>query len=236
MDDQKEIIFFEKKLWQSGINLIAGIDEAGRGPLAGPVVAAAVIFPPNITPFLKKDSKKLTPNQRKKLFKKIVKEAISVGIGFADSIEIDRINILNATKLAVKRAIKCLTQKPEFLITDALNIEEFSDKQFNLIKGDEKSFSCAAASIIAKVTRDYIMETFDSIFPDYNFKKHKGYPTKEHISLIIKHGVSPIHRRSFGRVKEVSNWNGRGEKSFPVSAEERLLYYREKFQELMGRD
>ncbi|SNR88775.1 ribonuclease HII [Desulfurobacterium atlanticum] len=236
MDDQKEIIFFEKKLWQSGIKLIAGIDEAGRGPLAGPVVAAAVIFPKNSTPFLNRDSKKITEKQREKLFKRIIHEAVSVGIGFADSIEIDEINILNATKLAVKRAINSLKQKPEFLITDALNIEEFSDKQLTLIKGDEKSFSCAAASIVAKVTRDYIMKSLDSIFPDYNLKKHKGYPTKEHISLIIKNGISPIHRRSFGRVKECQIWNRRGEESFPLSLEERLLYYREKFQELIGGD
>jgi len=236
VDDQKEITFHENKLWQSEIKPVAGIDEAGRGPLAGPVVAAAVVFPKNISPFIKKDSKKLTPKKRMEFFFKIFGEATAIGIGFADSIEIDEINILNATKLATIRALESLHIKPQFLITDALFIPEYGDKQLNLIKGDEKSISCAAASIIAKVTRDFIMKELDIMFPEYNFKKHKGYPTKEHINLLKENGASPIHRRSFGRVKECKSRNRGRKNSFPLSAKERLLHYEKKFQKLLRRN
>ena len=231
MDDKEIIISFEKELWEKGFRFIAGIDEAGRGPLAGPVVAAAVVFPQNIEPFLFKDSKKLSEKKREKLFYEIFEKAVSVGVGFADSLEIDELNILNATKLAVKRAISSLSVEPDFLITDALKIEEFEENSLVLVKGDEKSFSCACASIVAKVVRDFIMKDLAKLFPDYGFERHKGYPTKYHIEMIKKVGVSPIHRRSFGKVEGKVG----GRSSFPVSASERLRYYQEKLQELLRR-
>ncbi|ADY73342.1 Ribonuclease H [Desulfurobacterium thermolithotrophum DSM 11699] len=236
MDDKEVIIQFEREYWNKGYKLIAGIDEAGRGPLAGPVVAAAVIFPQSVIPFLFKDSKKLTEKRRKELFFKIFEKAICVGVGFADSLEIDKLNILNATKLAVKRALSSLPVQPDFLITDALEIEEFKDRSLVLTKGDEKSFSCACASVVAKVTRDFIMEKLAELFPAYGFEKHKGYPTKFHISKIEEIGISPVHRRSFGRVREKKERGIGREDSFPLSVEERLLYYQEKLQELLRGD
>jgi len=197
VDDKEIIISFEKELWEKGFRFIAGIDEAGRGPLAGPVVAAAVVFPQNIEPFLFKDSKKLSEKKREKLFYEIFEKAVSVGVGFADSLEIDELNILNATKLAVKRAISSLSVEPDFLITDALKIEEFEENSLVLVKGDEKSFSCACASIVAKVVRDFIMKDLAKFFPKYGFEKHKGYGTKAHIEAIRENGLSPIHRKSF---------------------------------------
>jgi ribonuclease HII len=236
VDDQEVILQFEREYWNKGFNLIAGVDEAGRGPLAGPVVAAAVIFPQNVNPFLFRDSKKLTEKKRKEFFFRIFEEAVSVGVGFADSLEIDKINILNATKLAVKRALFSLSVEPEFLITDALKIEGFESRSLVLVKGDERSFSCACASVVAKVVRDFIMEELAKVFPDYGFEKHKGYPTRFHIDRIEELGVSPIHRRSFGRVREKGERQTGGKDSFPVSIEERLLYYQEKLQELLRRD
>ncbi|WP_456464831.1 ribonuclease HII [Desulfurobacterium sp.] len=236
MDDKEKIIFYESKLWQSGKKYVVGIDEAGRGPLAGPVVAAAVVFPKGISPFIFRDSKKLSEKQRKALFFEIFEKAVSVGVGFADSIEIDEINILNATKLAMMRAVESLSVKPDFAITDAVFLLPFGKNQLNLVKGDEKSLSCAAASIVAKVTRDFIMESIHEVFPEYNFKKHKGYPTKEHIILLRENGASPVHRRSFGRVRECKFRGRRGKDCFPISTQERLLYFEEKFQELLRRN
>jgi len=158
VDDKEVILSFERELWKKGFKLVAGVDEAGRGPLAGPVVAAAVVFPQNINPFLFKDSKKLTEKKREKLFYEIFEKAVSVGVGFADSTEIDELNILNATKLAVKRAISSLSVEPDFFITDALKLEDFKENSLVLVKGDEKSFSCACASVVAKVVRDFIMK------------------------------------------------------------------------------
>lgn len=236
MDDEEVVLQFEREYWEKGFSRIAGIDEAGRGPLAGPVTAAAVIFPPDVVPFLFKDSKKLTEKQRNKFFPVILEKATSVGVGFADSQEIDEINILNATKLAVKRAISSLSVKPDFLITDALKIDGFEDNSLALIKGDERSFSCACASVIAKVSRDFIMKELNKVFPDYGFELHKGYPTKLHISRIEKVGISPIHRRSFERVREKGERQAGRENSFPTSVKERLLYYQEKLQELLRRN
>ncbi|MEO2068488.1 MAG: ribonuclease HII [Desulfurobacteriaceae bacterium] len=232
MDDKEVILSFEKSLWEKGFKFVAGIDEAGRGPLAGPVVAAAVVFPQNINPFLFKDSKKLTEKKRERLFYEIFEKAVSVGVGFADSTEIDKLNILNATKLAVKRAISSLSVEPEFLITDALKLEEFKENSLALVKGDEKSFSCACASVVAKVVRDFIMKDLAKFFPEYGFEKHKGYPTKHHVEMIKKWGVSPVHRRSFGKVERKMG----GGSSFPASTCERLRYYQEKFQELLRRN
>lgn len=233
MDDKERIIKFEKELWLKGYRFIAGIDEAGRGPLAGPVVAAAVVFKPNTEPFLFKDSKKLNSNERKNFFKKILKTAASVGVGFADSFEIEELNIYRATVLAAQRAIENLSVKPDFFITDYLKIPGFSNL-LPLPKGDERSFSCACASIVAKVVRDFIMEKLSAVFPEYGFERHKGYPTKFHIEAIKRFGITPVHRRNFARVK--GEREGRGNNSFPISREERLLYYKEKLQELLRRN
>jgi len=236
VDDKEVILRFERELWKKGFKLVAGVDEAGRGPLAGPVVAAAVVFPQNINPFLFKDSKKLTEKKREKLFYEIFEKAVSVGVGFADSTEIDELNILNATKLAVKRAISSLSVEPDFFITDALKLEDFKENSLVLVKGDEKSFSCACASVVAKVVRDFIMKDLAKFFPKYGFEKHKGYPTKYHVEMIKKWGVSPVHRRSFGKVEGKVEGKMGGGSSFPISTCERLRYYQEKFQELLRRN
>jgi len=184
----------EKSLYEKGYKRIVGIDEAGRGPLAGPVVSAAVIFPENIDIFITKDSKKLSSKKREELFYKIKEKAVSVGIGVVDSAEIDRINIYNATKLAMKRALFTLKSDFDYIITDYVKFDPYP--HISLKKADEKSISVAAASIIAKVYRDKIMEEFSKIYP-HSFDKHKGYPTKLHKEEIKKYGLTPIHRKSF---------------------------------------
>ncbi|SNZ09886.1 RNase HII [Persephonella hydrogeniphila] len=184
----------EKSLYKKGYTKIVGIDEAGRGPLAGPVVAAAVIFPPDIKSFISKDSKKLTEKQREELFIQIKEKAISVGVGIVDSTVIDRINIYNATKLAMERALQDLKTEYEFIITDYVKFEPHP--HISIAKADEKSLSVAAASIIAKVIRDRIMVEFSKIYP-HSFEKHKGYPTKLHREEIKRYGLTPIHRKSF---------------------------------------
>ncbi len=233
--DDKEVDRFERKLWSEGFKLVAGIDEAGRGPLAGPVVAAAVVFPPFTSPFIFRDSKRTSEKRRRELFRVILKRCLEFGIGVADSSEIDRLNILRATELAAIRAIKKLRGKPDFLITDALKINNLKN-QINLIKGDERSFSCAAASIIAKVSRDFLMEELDRLFPEYGFRKNKGYPTAEHRESIRLFGASPVHRKSFKGVTDAEERKGGRGDSFPLSVEERLRYFEEKLQELVGRD
>ncbi|NPA54119.1 MAG: ribonuclease HII [Aquificae bacterium] len=184
----------EYSLYEKGYQHIVGIDEAGRGPLAGPVVSAAVIFPPNIEPFFFKDSKKLSEKQRKKLYLEIKEKAIAVGVGVVCNSEIDRINIFNATKLAMKRALKDLKVNYDFIITDYVKFDPYP--HISIKKADEKSLSVAAASIIAKVYRDEIMKQFSLIYP-HSFDKHKGYPTKLHKEEIKKYGLTPIHRKSF---------------------------------------
>ncbi len=233
MDDQEVILQIERSLWNKGYKLVAGIDEAGRGPLAGPVVAAVVVFPQSVNPFLFKDSKKLKERERRELFYRIFESAVSVGVGFADSTEIDRLNIYQATVLAVRRAVEELSVTPDFFITDYLKIPQFAGRILAIPKGDERSFSCACASVVAKVTRDYIMEELSKVFPEYGFERHKGYPTKAHIKAIKELGITPIHRRSFGKVSGERERRGGG--SFPISVEERLLYYKEKLQELLRR-
>ncbi len=184
----------EKSLYKKGYKYIVGIDEVGRGPLAGPVVSAAVIFPKDIQPFFFKDSKKLTEKQRKKLLKEIKEKALAVGIGIVCSSEIDRINIYQATKLSMERALRDLKHPYDFIITDFVKFNPYP--HISVKKADEKSLSVAAASIVAKTVRDEIMEEFSKIYP-HSFDKHKGYPTKKHKEEIKKFGITPIHRLSF---------------------------------------
>jgi len=187
----------EKELFRNGYNIIAGIDEAGRGPLAGPVVAAAVILPENMFVEGINDSKKISKAKRESIFKIIKEEALGVGVGIVDNETIDKINILNATKLAMVNAIKDLTIPPQYLLIDALELSDIYIKQKGIIGGDSKSISIAAASIVAKVTRDSLMEEYDGEYPQFKFGVHKGYGTAEHYERIKKYGITPIHRKSF---------------------------------------
>ncbi|MFZ5966360.1 MAG: ribonuclease HII [Bacillota bacterium] len=188
---------YENKLFLKGYRFIAGIDEAGRGPLAGPVVAAAVILPPNHHLDDVDDSKKLSPQKRETLCDLIYDEALAVGVGIVDHTIIDRVNIFNATKLAMVDAVKNLSLLPDFLLIDAVQLTDIDIKQQSIIKGDSLSISIAAASIIAKVTRDRIMDQYHEQFPAYNFAAHKGYGTKEHCETIRRIGATPIHRKTF---------------------------------------
>ncbi|MBU0951253.1 MAG: ribonuclease HII [Elusimicrobia bacterium] len=177
---------------------VAGVDEAGRGPLAGPVVASAVILPKNIRIKGIADSKTLNQNQREKAFQAILKHALAIGVGICDHKKIDSINIFNASYLAMKLAVKKLKIKPELIFVDGpFKIPGINIAQKAIIGGDGKSACIAAASIIAKVTRDRLMCRYDKKFPRYGFKKHKGYPTKEHRIAIKKYGITKIHRLSF---------------------------------------
>lgn len=183
-------------------SLIAGIDEAGRGPLAGPVVAAAVILDKRVFIPEVNDSKKLKEAVRERLFMEILCSSLATGLGIVDNHEIDSINILNAAKLAMKKAVADLSLTPTLLLVDAVTIPDLSIKQKAFIKGDLQSASIAAASIVAKVVRDGIMCGYHEIYPQYNFKQHKGYPTKEHLAKIRLYGPCPIHRTSFRGVKK----------------------------------
>jgi ribonuclease HII len=187
---------FEKKIWAKG-KIPAGVDEAGRGPLAGPVVAAAVVLPDDCIIKGLDDSKKLSHSKRERIFEEIKSVAISYAIGIVEPEEIDRINILQAALLAMEISVKKLTTKPDYLLIDGNQKTSLLLMQETIVKGDSKSCSIAAASIIAKVTRDSIMKEYDLKYPEYNFKDHKGYPTKEHYEAIREHGPCPIHRRSF---------------------------------------
>lgn len=203
---------YEHDAYAAGFNLIAGIDEAGRGPLAGPVVAAAVIWPPDLegSKDYKKfsginDSKQLTPQKREHYYHLIREHALSIGIGMIPENIIDEINILQATYCAMQQAVADLSVCPNFLLVDALTIPKLSIPQKGIKKGDTLSLSIAAASIIAKVARDHWMEQMHNLYPRYNFASHKGYGTSEHLAALEKHGPCPIHRRSFrGVVMESS--------------------------------
>ena len=187
---------FETELYNKGINFIAGIDEVGRGPLVGPVVTAAVILPKDFYDERINDSKKLTEKKRELLYDVIMENAISVGIGISSEDVIDEINILNATKRAMLEAVNNLSVKPEHLLIDAVKLNT-DIPQTSIIKGDAKSESIAAASIIAKVTRDRMMIELDKIHPEYDFKHNKGYGTKKHIEAIRKYGIIKEHRKTF---------------------------------------
>lgn len=192
---------FETELYNNGINFIAGIDEVGRGPLVGPVVTAAVILPKDFYDERINDSKKLTENKRELLYDVIMENAISVGIGISSENVIDEINILNATKRAMLEAVNNLSVKPEHLLIDAVKLNT-DIPQTSIIKGDAKSESIAAASIIAKVTRDRMMIELDKIHPEYDFKHNKGYGTKKHIEAIRKYGIIKEHRKTFAPCDE----------------------------------
>ena len=200
----KELKQIEEELYNSGVNLICGIDEAGRGPLAGPVVVAAAIMPRNSMIEGVNDSKKVSEKKREKLYDLITDEAIAYGVGIIDQKEIDRINILNATKEGLTMAVKELNPKPDLIIVDALSkIDTEGIPYKSIIKGDAKCYSIACASIIAKVTRDRIMRQWDEVYPQYGFIKHKGYGTAAHIAAIKEYGLCPLHRLLF--VKNIVN-------------------------------
>ncbi|MCP4106186.1 MAG: ribonuclease HII [Desulfobacteraceae bacterium] len=194
---------FEKKAEQKGFSTIAGVDEAGRGPLAGPVVSAAVVLPPAFPVPEVTDSKKLTPKKRDYLYEKIYEYAVTVGIGIVDAIEIDRINILKASLLAMAMSVENLKPRPDYLLIDGTFRITSNIPQEPIPHGDSLSISIAAASIVAKVTRDRMMKLYHEDYPVFGFSSHKGYPTKAHKDAIKKFGCCPIHRRSFKGVKEI---------------------------------
>ena len=202
----EDLYSYERDLIKQNITLIAGVDEVGRGPLVGPVVAAAVILPINYKLEGLTDSKKLSEKKRDLFYDILKRDAISIGIGIIDEKTIDKINIYEATKLAMKDAINNLDIKPEHVLIDAMPLD-IDIPRTSIIKGDAKSLSIAAASVIAKVTRDRMMYNLDKEYPMYNFKKNKGYPTKEHIDAINKYGIIKEHRISYGPVKDYLDKN-----------------------------
>ena len=197
-----DLWFFEKEAAAKGCKDIAGIDEAGRGPLAGPVVSAAVILPASFRDSDINDSKKLSPKKRQRLYEVIYTHAVSVGIGIVDPIEIDRINILQASLLAMVIAVTNLEPRPDYLLIDGTFPITTDLPQQPIPKGDTLSISIAAASIIAKVTRDRLMHKYHHYYPQFDFPQHKGYPTRAHKEAIRRYGCSPIHRKSFKGVRE----------------------------------
>ena len=195
---------YERELREKGINLIAGVDEVGRGPLVGPVVTACVILPEKFDLEGLTDSKKLSEKKREILYKEIEEQALGIGIGIVDNEEIDNINILNATKKAMKMAINNCNVRPEHVLIDAVKLD-IDIPTTSIIKGDLKSITISAASVIAKVTRDHMLYELDKKYPMYDFKHNKGYPTKKHIEAIMEYGIIKEHRRSYSPVKEYVN-------------------------------
>lgn len=193
---------FEKRVAENGFSMIAGVDEAGRGPLAGPVVSAAVILPSNFQAPGLIDSKKLTPKKREIFYEMIFSGADAIGIGIVEVAEIDRVNILQAALHSMAIAVENLKPQPDFLLIDGKFTIPKKYPQQAIVKGDSLSLSISAASVIAKVTRDRIMVNFHADYPIYGFNRHKGYPTKEHREAIRIHGCCPIHRKTFRGVKE----------------------------------
>ena len=192
-----DLWLYETEAFDAGIKLICGVDEAGRGPLAGPVCAAAVILPPGLEIPGLNDSKKLTDKKRRELYDIIIEQAVSYGIAFASEQEIDEINILQATFLAMERAIQKLSPQPELALIDGNRTKDFGLPVRTIVKGDSLSASIAAASILAKVTRDRLMEEYDAQYPQYGFAVHKGYGTKRHYEALREFGPSPIYRKTF---------------------------------------
>ncbi|TXL67664.1 ribonuclease HII [Cerasibacillus terrae] len=199
----QEMCIFEKQGYAQGFQFIAGVDEAGRGPLAGPVVAAAVILPHNFELLGLNDSKQLSESKRNTYFAYIKEHAISYGIGIVNNEVIDKINIFNATKLAMTKAIHSLSPTADYVLIDAVKLDNPGFNQEVITKGDEKSVSIAAASILAKVTRDKLMQKIHFEYPYYDFSSNMGYGTKNHLYALEKHGLTPYHRKSFTPVKNV---------------------------------
>ena len=198
----EKMLAYEKELYAQGIELIAGVDEVGRGPLAGPVVAAAVILPKACKILGLNDSKKIPKSKHKEIYEAVLQNAIAIGIGIKDNQVIDQVNIYEATKLAMMEAIGQLEPQPQHLLIDAMKLD-LSIPQTSIIKGDANSLSIAAASIVAKVTRDQMMEEFDCEYPGYDFTQNAGYGTANHLAGLDQLGVTPIHRRSFEPVKSM---------------------------------
>lgn len=189
---------YQNQFYSNEVNLIVGVDEAGRGPLAGPVVAAAVIFSRAYTNKEINDSKQLSEKKREKLFKEIYENALAVGVGIVDAETIDKLNIYEATKVAMSEAIKNLNYQYDLILTDAMKLKGFDKPVIDIIKGDAKALPIAAASIIAKVIRDHLMNELDKKYPEYKFAKHKGYGTKLHLEALNKYGpIKGIHRFSY---------------------------------------
>ena len=200
----EKMLTYEKELYAQGIQLIAGVDEVGRGPLAGPVVAAAVILPKNCKIPGLNDSKKIPKSKHQAIYQAVLDQAISVGIGVKDNHVIDQVNIYEATKLAMLEAIHELEPQPQHLLIDAMKLD-LPISQTSIIKGDANSLSIAAASIVAKVTRDKMMAAYDQEYPGYDFAQNAGYGTTKHLEGLEKQGVSPIHRRSFEPIKSMTD-------------------------------
>ena len=198
----EKMLAYEKELYAQGIDLIAGVDEVGRGPLAGPVVAAAVILPKACKILGLNDSKKIPKSKHKEIYEAVLQNAIAIGIGVKDNQVIDQVNIYEATKLAMMEAIGQLEPQPQHLLIDAMRLD-LPIPQTSIIKGDANSLSIAAASIVAKVTRDQMMEEFDKEYPGYDFAQNAGYGTAKHLAGLDKLGVTPIHRRSFEPIKSM---------------------------------
>ena len=198
----EKMLAYEKELYAQGIDLIAGVDEVGRGPLAGPVVAAAVILPKACKIPGLNDSKKIPKSKHKEIYEAVLQNAVAIGIGIKDNQVIDQVNIYEATKLAMMEAIGQLDPQPQHLLIDAMKLD-LPISQTSIIKGDANSLSIAAASIVAKVTRDQMMEEFDCEYPGYDFTQNAGYGTANHLAGLHKLGVTPIHRRSFEPVKSM---------------------------------
>jgi ribonuclease HII len=202
---EDELLNYEKELYKKGYKLIGGVDEAGRGPLVGPVVAACVILPINYSCPGLNDSKQLTEKKREKLYDIIMKDAISVGVGVVDNKKIDEINILEASRLAMKLAIDNMDIKPDYVLSDAMKLTNIDIPYQDIIHGDALSLSIAAGSVIAKVTRDRMMYELDKKYPEYGFAKHKGYPTKLHMENLKKYGVLDIYRFTYKPVSDLIN-------------------------------
>lgn len=202
----EKMLAYEKELYAQGIQLIAGVDEVGRGPLAGPVVAAAVILPENCKIPGLNDSKKIPKSKHQAIYQAVLGQALSVGIGVKDNQVIDQVNIYEATKLVMLEAIQELDQQPQHLLIDAMKLD-LPISQTSIIKGDANSLSIAAASIVAKVTRDQMMAAYDQEYPGYDFGQNSGYGTSKHLEGLEKHGVTPIHRRSFEPIKSMTNFD-----------------------------
>ena len=196
-----EMQYYERLAYQEGASFIAGVDEVGRGPLAGPVVAAAVILPKNIEDLGFDDSKKLSASKREEIYRLIQEKAIAIGIGIVDADIIDQVNIYQASRLAMQQAVSELKIQPDYLLIDAMKID-VNTPQIGIIKGDAKSISIAAASIVAKQVRDQMMQEFDELYPGYDFANNAGYGTTKHLEGLQSKGICPIHRKTFAPIKD----------------------------------